>query len=466
MIANLQNNLDQAGLRPDDPIVLGISGGPDSLALLHALTQLSYSPHLFHMNYGLHDQADAHEQFVTSLANDHHLELTVKRWAQSRGTSIERKAREARYTAMFALAAELSAVAVLVAHTADDQAETVLMNVIRGTGTEGLSGMAPVFRAHGWHGTIPLLRPLLETTRAEIETYLKDHALSPALDPTNQDTRITRNRIRLELLPALESFNPGIKSALVRMAQTLRHDHDLLQSLADEALSDVIKARRESMVELNLNGILELPMAIRNRVLRAALIELSPPGGEVGYAHIEQVNQILAQLGLSLTGQPIVNNISLLVEGDALYFYCEEDMLPLDHWPQWDRDQFELMPKDSPIALNAGWILELTHANHPPDPFPETAHTQVWLQTPAGAPLTLRSARSGDAFKPLGMTGTQKLSDLFTDQKVPQRARALWPLVCIGDTIAWVPGLKMGEPFKVTDKNKPVIHIHLRRREG
>ena len=289
--------------RAPRPLVIGVSGGPDSLSLLHALHRLSHklglNLHVAHFNHGLRGPAsDSDADFVRAQAESLGLPFsTAKEYVKSRpgghSRSLEEKAREARYNFLARIAQEQDALGIAVAHTADDQAETVLLHLIRGTGLRGLVGMKPVSEATSVSGhAFTLYRPLLEVTRAQTEAYC--HALAPRTSNRlhQPPPRDLRNRIRLELLPLLREYNSRISDSLIRLAESAALDLSLIQSHVDEISAKFVE-RGESSLSISRRDLSEIHPALRRRILSQALESLSGSPIDIEAVHVEALDSLL-----------------------------------------------------------------------------------------------------------------------------------------------------------------------------
>jgi tRNA(Ile)-lysidine synthase len=451
--------LSHLELEPGRILVVGVSGGPDSLALLHYLREISYPLLVASFNHRLRPEAEADVAFVQQAAAGLGLPFVtdaadVAAYAGAAGLSLEEAARELRYQFLFRAARKAGAQAVAVGHTADDQAETVLMHFLRGAGLSGLKGMParlllPIFDAE-----IPLVRPLLGWTRAETEAYCRSHGLNPRHDATNTDTTYFRNRLRHELLPELEKYNPQIRQALAKTAVALQGDYDLLNNLVEAAWQKAVSRTGSEFVEFKRSQLENLSLALRRNLFRKAAFLLKPGLRDVGFDGLERASTLKA---VDLAG-----GLKTLVEGRKLFLTADESRLPVDY-PQ--------VSEQSPVAngqttLGNEWILtcELvsSYSSLITDNF--TAFFDADL---AKSKLWLRPVRAGDRFEPLGMRSqTVKLSDLFVNLKIPKRLRKKWPVLCVESEIAWVVGLRMAEPFKVTEKTQRVLKIEIKKSQG
>jgi tRNA(Ile)-lysidine synthase len=236
--AKLQNDCN---LLPQEKIIAGISGGVDSMVLLDILVKCGFRPVVAHFNHQLRPAAGKDAEFVQQAAERYKLDFVlasadILAQAEQRGESLEEAARNGRYRFLFRTAEENKAAAVVVAHQADDQVETILMNLLRGSGLNGLAGMQ-AWSISAYHPEIPLVRPLLDCWRMEINDYCREERLDYVVDETNQDAAYRRNRIRLELIPQLQGYNPDIKNSLLRLSKLAAADMELLDSLLQDALA-------------------------------------------------------------------------------------------------------------------------------------------------------------------------------------------------------------------------------------
>ena len=455
-------------LREGDRVLVAVSGGSDSVALLMLLRELAAQGELTiagvaHLNHGLREAASEDEEFCRALSESARVPFRAERVdvagiAREQGVSIEDAGRQARYAFFERVADELGADVVATGHTRDDQAETFLLRLIRGAGPRGLAGIHP--RAGR------TIRPLLAVGRDELREYLASIGQPFREDESNRDVSIPRNRVRHELVPLLrERFSPAIVDVLAREATIARHDEERLQAEAiDFARSIVLTSETGASVEVDVEALRSLPSALAVRVARLALERLAP-GRFVGFDHIDRLLDMLemgASGSLSLPGQhaerrggwihlsrapfkPFSNSfrVSLSIPGEAV--------LPDQGWAVSAE-----LGSDPSLRGSAG--------SDPTRPFlgavVDTA--QVTL------PLAVRSRRPGDRVRPLGMGGRgKKLQDLLVDRKVARAERDALPLVVDGtDRIVWVVGEPVAEDFRVTGPSQGVIFLKARRLGG
>ena len=463
---------DACGLKPDDRLILGVSGGPDSLVLLHAMVNLGYRPLVAHLDHGLRPESAQDAIFVAGQAqilglSYHGKRVEVAAIAWETGQSLEEAAREQRYRFLFDLAKQEGAEAVAVAHNADDQVETVLMHLLRGAGAAGLSGMQMRTLPNPWSDSIPLIRPLLGVWRSEIEAYCRAQALTPLTDPTNQDQNFLRNRLRHELIPNLQSYNPAVKIALTQTAEILRADRALHEELMDGVWGAVVRRQGEGHLGLDRRGLIEQPLALQRMLLRRAFSVLRPASRDLDFEGVQRALEAIAKDGASAK-EDWAGGLYLLAEGEVLWIAAWGSDPPMD-WPQLVPDYKLCLELPASVDLGQGWRLTAEQiigvddirerALSNADPF------QAWLDAErTGAELMLRTRRPGDRFQPLGMqTGSQKLADFMINVHLPERARAGWPLLCRENEILWVPGFRTANASRLLPESDTAVHLQMGR---
>ncbi len=444
-------------VRPDGDLCRWRSGGPDRSAL-HTLEGESRSPLpliVASFNHRLRPEAEAEVAFVREIAAEWGLPFVtdsaeVATQAEAAGLSLEEAARELRYRFLFRVAREAGAQAVAVGHTADDQAETVLMHFLRGAGLSGLKGMPPRIILPVFDTEIPLVRPLLGWTRAETEAYCRKHTLNPRIDATNTDTTYFRNRLRHELLPELEKYNPHIRQALAKTALALQGDYALLNELVETAWEKSVVQTGSGFVEFDRRQLERLSPALRRNLFRRAAFLLKPGLRDVDFEALKRA--------ATLKAVELAGGLETVSEGEKLFLATEVFALPSDY-PQVSE---QLSVINGQLELGNGWILTCEPSTEPclQNADPWSAYFDADLTERR---LQVRPVRAGDRFEPLGMRRqTVKLSDLFVNLKIPKRMRPQWPVLCVEAEIAWVAGLRMAEPFKVTEKTQRVLKLQIK----
>jgi tRNA(Ile)-lysidine synthase len=452
---------EQAHGRPvwseDDVIVVGVSGGPDSLALLHLLDS-SWAPGpkqivAAHLNHGLREAADREAEFVAQECSARGLPYRVERvdvagLAREEGQSLEEAGRTARYRFLAKVARQHGAHCVAVGHTADDQAETVLMHFVRGTGLAGLRGMLPVTGLPDAPEYL-LVRPLLSVTRREVERYCREHELSPLYDPSNEDLSFFRNRLRHELLPLLEQYNPQIKERLRHTATVVAADYELLQTLRREAWEDVLMASGDDWLRVDLQAWRALPLSLRRSTLRHAVWALRSSLRDVAFKPIELARRVADQGEVGAQAS-LPGGLELVLEYEA-WILKAAGAVPPHYLPQIDA--VDPIPLSVPgrLELSHGWNLRV-EAEEDVAPA-DVANGDPWLvyiDARAAGDLVVRNRMTGERFQPLGMPDhSTKVSDFMINEKLPAHLRAKWPIVANREQLVWLVGYRIDERVKV-----------------
>ncbi|MBI5825414.1 MAG: tRNA lysidine(34) synthetase TilS [Chloroflexi bacterium] len=459
---------NECGLVKGRPIVAGVSGGPDSLCLMETLRQAGYPVIVAYFDHQLRPESGIDARMVEKTANRLMLSCfvdgaDVRAHAEEKKLSVEEAARNLRYRFMFDLARRYNAQAVAVGHTADDQVETVLMHFLRGSGITGLKGMSyrsiiPVFDAE-----LPIVRPLLDMWREETVVYCAVNGLRPHYDSSNDSLNFQRNRIRHLLIPNLETYNPKFREAILRMSQSLKGDYTfVMETLENAWMQTVVTADKESITfDFSLLSVCSLGLQ-RNLIKHA--MQILRPGVDVTFSVLERATNLIRQGAPSLRVD-LKAGLRMFREANHIYIGTLDAELPFDLWPQLMDENPIIITPPGQAALAGGWkigcerwhlpALAREQAERNDDQF------QVWLDAEhLPDSLELRPRRQGDHFAPLGMDGhSQKLSDFFVNEKVPQRARERWPLLCAGDEIIWVPGYRPAHPYRLTDATRKIIYL-------
>lgn len=471
VLRTVQRSIQRYGLiEPGETVVVGVSGGPDSLCLLHTLGQLATgldaSLHVAHLNHGLRGlDADSDAAFVQSLAASWHVPYTIAEadvaaMARQPGLSLEEAARNARYAFLTRLALDLDSRCIAVGHNADDQTETVLMHWLRGSGLAGLRGMAPATTVN----QVRLIRPLLQIPRSQILRYCQEQGLKPRFDRSNEDTTIYRNRLRHRLLPLLEDYNPQIRRILRNAATVLADDYQLLRSLLLDTWPAVVRVETESLIVFDLLAYREQPPSLQRSLLREAISRLRHGLRDVSFVHIEKALWILQE---SNAGTRVTLTAGLeAVLGYNRFAIGDEGLaLPPGDVPQLVVPRLSL-PLSGVVRLqDTSWdvqVAQLDIASLPPSWSANPDPWQAWLDSDVLGPAPfLRVRHPGDRFQPLGMEGHHKLlGEFFTNSRVPAAARDQWPLLAMSDSeIAWVCGLRVDERARVTPSTRRTVHI-------
>ncbi|HUI06563.1 MAG TPA: tRNA lysidine(34) synthetase TilS [Verrucomicrobiae bacterium] len=453
MLAKIQPVLANL-LAPGEPLLAGVSGGPDSVTLLDVLVQSGWRPHVCHLNHKLRGaDSDADAEFVRDLAGRYDLPCTVEARAVDRD---EDAARRARFDFFTDVALRTGIKKLALAHTADDQVETFLFRLLRGAGVPGLVGIWPERQM----GPLRVIRPLLRVRRTEVLAYLRERGLPYREDASNADTRFTRNRIRHELLPLLErEYNPAIRDVLLNTAEILRdEDFYLLHHVAQRFYMAVCQNDT-----VNVKALANCPTAVQRRLLRFWLGAEDEHGPRYSFEQIEAVRQLA--LGEPPSAQlDLPGGLRVCREYDTLKKAPREEPEPVTgKWPVKVEGEtlirelrvcFICHPElvEGPLSLRG---------ENPRSARNDSKCEESFDADGLGAAPFVRTWQEGDRFQPLGMDGEKKLQDFFVDEKVPRRIRGRVPLLCAADgRIAWVVGHRIAEPFKVGERTRRILRVH------
>ena len=413
---------------PGSRLLLAVSGGTDSLVLLHLFSRLGpgfgLSLHVASLDHGLRGADGAADAaFVREQAEQLGLQVTL---GTAEGLRGEADARRARYDFLAATAEAFGAQHVAVAHHADDQVETVLLNLLRGSGLRGLAAMRLSAPLPG-HSQLTLLRPFLGVSRSELQDWCRAQELMPRQDASNRDRRLRRNRLRHETLPGLREFNPNVDHALLRLAASAALDLDFIQQQLAAATENALRCSPQR-IRLTRSTFDGLHPALQRHFVLDALRRLG--GQEIGSGHVENV-VTLAQTGITGQRCPLPGTLQLRLEYDDLIIE------QTDAGPDWPGP---LLCSDDPLTVcNPGvtllpgnaWRLVLSNTRC------ADAAPQLCLSLPPDATLTLDTRRPGDRFDPPGLSGhTQSLKDWMINRRLPREVRQQIPLLRVNGAIA------------------------------
>ena len=454
-------------------LVVAVSGGPDSLALVHALHALRHDLrlrlHAAHLDHGLRPEASAMDaDFVRKTMRTLRVPLTIQKldvaeFSRQRRLSLEDAARRLRYEFLSRVAAEEGADAVAVAHTLDDQAETVLMHILRGSGLTGLRGMKLDSTRFVSGRTLRLFRPLLSVPKSQTMGYCEANDLEPRFDESNLSHRFTRNRIRLDLMPSLEGYNPSVKLALTRLAHSVSLDMDIIERELDSAAADILTDDPGTGVSLDRARFSHLHPSLQRHLLRRAVRKVGDDITDIQMSHVEEMVRLMS--GTSGKWMNLPGNLSFLVD------YERARILPADY-DDWPLPSMGSTPLRISVPGNTtvdGWSVTVQFLHG-------SARRDVQLPTePQGLRfserfdanrlsrnLHVRMRTPGDRFQPLGMDRGKSLKDFMIDTHIPQRWRDRVPLIESEGRIAWVVGWCIADWAKVRSDTQRVQEITFR----
>ncbi|MFW6005968.1 MAG: tRNA lysidine(34) synthetase TilS [Candidatus Bipolaricaulota bacterium] len=445
----------------DSSVVVAVSGGVDSTALLHALLELGPEFDLqlsvAHLDHGIRGEASAENaEFVRDIAEKHGLRLIlekrpVSQIAEEEGLSLEEAARSVRYRFLSQAARESEMDFVALGHNRNDQAETILMHLIRGAGLRGLSGMKE--RSDRY------IRPLLQTPRKEIANYVESRDIDYRFDETNEDTRFTRNRIRHELLPKLEEdYNPRVLDNIVRLGKLTRCAREFIEDRRDRAYEKIKLAEEPSGECFSRGRLLELHPYLQRATVRKFLKEARGDLEDLAYSHVEDLLEKLreepASTRLDLPG------ITFSLDRDKACFgkNTSERTRPSYHFGIQPGEVIKIDEADLKITCEIvssedEWKLDDFYGDR-------LIEAVDWRKVEQ--PILIRNREDGDRFVPLGMKGEKKLKDFFIDLKIPRRERDKIPLVCDENGIIWVVGFRIDDRYKVDNTTEEILTMRAR----
>lgn len=452
-----ENQIVAAG----DLLLVGVSGGPDSICLLHTLLEikgaLGVRLHLAHLDHALRPGSEDDAQFVAGLAARWSVPFTaarhdVREYRDLHRLSLEEASRRVRYSLFGRLARGLGARGVAVGHTADDQVETILLHWLRGAGLAGLRGMQPVtrYREPLSREEITILRPLLPVTRSETEACCHALGIEPRVDPSNISLRYSRNRIRLGLLPVLQGYNPNIRQVLLRMSRIVGRDYAFLEDEVDRTWP-LVASEQPGLVAIDIPRALALPPAILFHLLRLSVERVSGSPAGLEWVHLESMAAALRKpAGNSIT---LPNGVLMTVE----YGRCT---ISTGGVPQ----PLPLIQGETPLKVPGetrlpGWGVDTRIEETGPWQIEDDPCSAVLDLEQTGERLWVRSRRAGDRFQPLGMAQEKRLQDFLVDAKVPRSGRDRVPLVVSPSRIVWVVGQRIDDRVKVTDATRRALRI-------
>ncbi|MBI5042342.1 MAG: tRNA lysidine(34) synthetase TilS, partial [Nitrospirae bacterium] len=419
-------------LKKGDVVLIAVSGGPDSVFALEILNALKdeygLTLHAAHLNHKFRKEADKEAEFVRRLAEEKGMPATidafdVKAYCKERGLSKQEGAREVRYDFLRKTADKIGATKIVTGHTADDQAETFLMRLIRGSGALGLSGIPP---ASG-----KIIRPLIETTKREVLDYLWKNKIRYVKDPTNIKPVYLRNKVRLELMPLLaKRFNPNIVSTLCRESDILREDEAFLNGIVDTIFKEMVTVQEKDSITLNYLRFNGLHPAIKKRVVRRAVSELTGGLRRISYQHITSAIDAIKNTGKGVDLPDDIrierdyNSLKVCVgkAGSARIQEAVQIKVPGTTEVPYFNIKLEAIINNRAVVS-------------------EKADTGLFDLDRLAMPLFIRSRKEGDYFYPAGMKGRKKLKEFLIDHKIPRADRDKIPiLIDKNNDILWIMG--------------------------
>jgi len=459
----LQNNCQ---VIKSQPILAGVSGGPDSLCLLSILYEMGYSVIAAHVNHHLRTEAEEEANRVQQFCHDRNLpfilfNVDVATFSVENKLSVEESARILRYQKLMAAAKETSAQALAVAHQADDQIETMLMHLLRGSGMSGLKAMSYRSFNSAFSTEIPIIRPLLGVWRSEIEEYCISREITPSYDQSNNDQTYLRNRIRHELVPMLNTYNVQASQHLWQLSQLVGAEDDLLNHYSENLLKKVVVEQGNGYFVLSQEDFKNSAVALKRRMTRSLLGSLNTNLRDIGYEPVENVIKFLTEPDTSGEWQILENTrITRLNQKNALLFtdYAELGSI----WPLIEREINLETPSITRIQLNPHWYLEIEIVEKDQVCIDSNNRLAYFDMDSLSSVLQICTWTKGENFRPYGMGQRSiKIGDFFTNNHVPLRARDQWPLLKMDGEILWIIGMRRSEIASITQSTRRVLKLNL-----
>jgi tRNA(Ile)-lysidine synthase len=463
-----------AMFQPGDSVLVGVSGGPDSVALYHILNELapkfSLKLGIAHLNHSLRiRESDSDAEFVLSLANRYHSKFFTRRvdiseYKRKYKLSLEEAARQIRYNFYKKVAEREGFNKIAVGHQADDNAELVLMYLLRGSGASGISGIPPVREGQ-------IVRPLIKLTRAEIVDYLATNGLKYVTDRSNTDPKFMRNRIRHQLLPTLkDAYNPNIIETLNRFAEIIQSEDEWMNAVIKPIFDDVLIRRDAENLTLSVPRLNRIQVAERRRVIRKAILAVKGDLKRITFSHIDATLKLTEKIR-AYGHLDLPTGLRVRRKGTAVCFTKEEGALPDIGLKSDIAQRFAFKysvpePRIRSVSITikeAGTRLKFSKIKAANISNIHCTGQQVayFDMDNLSFPLILRNFRPGDRFTPLGLNGTQKVKKYFINQKVPRPDRTSCPLLLNEDKIIWIVGHRIDESSKVKASTRNVLKAEL-----
>jgi tRNA(Ile)-lysidine synthase len=440
---------------PGDRILVAVSGGADSVCLLDILhelrAELGITLVIAHYDHGMRPSEDLLEsQFVQGLATAMNLPFETEKGSllmEGSTSSIEERARIARYRFLEGAMNRFHAQKIAVGHTLNDQAETVLMRLLRGSGPSGLAGIPPM------RGNT-IIRPLIELKREEIESYLEARELSYATDSSNFETKYLRNKVRLHLLPLLLEYQPRLIEHLGQLADILNSENEYMERQAEDWVEKEGRQGADGEISVPLPSFKALSPPLRNRATRYLINKIGKKLRRIDYDHIQSILR-LAKSDHPQGAIDLPQSLTVEKRYNALRFTAVKRQKP--------QEFCELI--ECPGTFFLGAIdRSITLVEVDVDGNMKLENSQWIAHLDAGKihyPLVVRNFRPGDRFIPLGMTGHKKIKDFFIDLKIPSEMRASIPIIVSQNIPVWICGYRIDDRFKVTPVTKKILKVNI-----
>lgn len=468
LMLNVRKQIDsQQLLLPGEKVIVAVSGGVDSIVLLHLLWRLNqrysygWQLNVFHLNHSFRGEESKQDarfvgEFCESLGVAYQLyERDVTGYMKEHQLGAQTAARIVRYELLKEEAKRIGASKIVMAHHADDQVETILFRLIRGSGLKGLTGM----QSRRWlvPDEVEIIRPLLTFYRQELESYRKEQGLHYREDSSNSSRKYARNRIRLDVLPLLEGINPRMKEHIIQLAQSIRLDDAYLDQVSQDGLEDVIVTRDLNKLIISREKFLNYELALQRRMITLILSYLSNES-EWSSQHVEAVLRIIdgdspsraihLPVFLAVTRQYEYIHFGRRGGVHELVLtnreYCYEVTIPGTTWVE-----------EAEVAIHTSWVSK--EMIRPA----QSSVSAVFDADRLPEKLVVRNRKAGDRMSLLGMSGHKKLKDIMIDHKIPQELRDKFPVLVAGNDILWLPSLKRSSHALVQEESSRLLYVEV-----
>lgn len=441
-----------------DKLVIACSGGPDSMAIVDILRRLQnkYDLKLYvaHAEHGIRQESSLRDaQYVKEYCLKYNLpfyleHLQVPDFAEQNRLSMETAGRILRYKFLRKVKNEVNAVKIVTAHHLNDQAETFLQHLIRGAGSEGLSGMRPINN--------DIIRPFLCVYRQEIEMYCEKYNLKPCLDETNLSLDYERNKIRLELVPQLQKYNINVVKSICNSAKIIAEQNDCINFLAQKVYNNICEQIATHKIKLEIQSVKSEHIALRTALYRLIIRKIQGNLENISSKHIDKIDKFLYNGHTGLILQLPQNLIVEYCYGKLIFQKNNNEALPVftgGYKLKMEMNTVTVLPNNN--------VIEMKKVN---EPFKITGNNQCFID---GDKLTgsifVRTRQFGDKIMPKGLNGTKKVKDIFIDRKIPAKFRDTVPLVCDERGIIWIAGIQQDNYYTLNENSKNIIYLSLKK---
>jgi tRNA(Ile)-lysidine synthase len=449
-------------------VVVAVSGGPDSVCLLYSLyhlqTSLKISLYIAHLNHQLRgEESDQDSLYVDELAKKLDIPATIEKrnvttYRDKHHLSLEEAAREVRYSFLGQVAESIGTNLVAVGHNLNDQIETILLHIIRGTGTLGLRGLQAKQNMQFDGRKLAVIRPLLEVPREEIEKYCQFLKLQPRTDSSNLSLSLLRNRIRYELVPLLKSYNPGISESILRIGSIAQGDQSLLESLSLQIWPEIVRQDKTTLI-YDKEGFSRLAISLKRQLLRMGFEKLLGTLKDIETRHIEEVVQQLSRpAGRQIT---LPGGLVFSIEYDR--YLLSRNIREVIPYPELESEYQIKVPGKTEIP---GWTITARQLSSKQSSRNRSRWAATFDHDIVGDNIRLHSRQRGDTFQPLGMNQIKKVGEFMLDARIPREWRKRIPIFYTPHQVIWVTGYRIDERVKVTPLTKHVLILKIVRKKN